>query len=223
MNRPMLVIQNLTKSYRRSGNTVEALGGVSLEVWAGEFAAVQGASGSGKTTLLLAAGGLLAPDGGTVEIAGRNPYALDPDRRAGFRAEKVGFVFQQFHLVPYLSVSDNVLTPALARSSSNAQEKAQELVERFGLANRAEHLPGELSVGERQRVALARALLNEPDLILADEPTGNLDADNARVVLQSLADFAQSGRAVLLVTHDPDAAGFARKRWRLDNGKVSEA
>jgi len=218
----MLVIQNLTKSYRRSGNTVEALAGVSLEVSAGEFAAVQGASGSGKTTLLLAAGGLLAPDGGTVEIDGRNPYALDPDRRAVFRAEKVGFVFQQFHLIPYLSVSDNVLAPALARPSSNAQEKVRELVERFGLANRAEHLPGELSVGERQRAALARALLNEPDLILADEPTGNLDEDNARIVLQSLVDFAQSGRAVLLVTHDANAAGFAQKRWRLGNGRLSE-
>ena len=218
----MLVIQNLTKSYRRSGNTVEALAGVSLEVSAGEFAAVQGASGSGKTTLLLAAGGLLAPDGGPVEIDGRNPYALDPDRRAVFRAEKVGFVFQQFHLIPYLSVSDNVLAPALARPSSNAQEKVRELVERFGLANRAEHLPGELSVGERQRAALARALLNEPDLILADEPTGNLDEDNARIVLQSLVDFAQSGRAVLLVTHDANAAGFAQKRWRLGNGRLSE-
>ena len=219
---PMLVIQNLKKSYRRSGNTVEALAGVSLEVSAGEFAAVQGASGCGKTTLLLAAGGLLAPDGGTVEIDGRNPYALDPDRRAAFRAEKVGFVFQQFHLIPYLSVSDNVLAPALARSSPNAQKKARGLVERFGLADRAEHLPGELSVGERQRVALARALLNEPDLILADEPTGNLDEDNARIVLQSLADVAQSGRAVLLVTHDVTAAGFTQKRWRLDNGRLSE-
>jgi len=218
----MLVIQKLTKSYRRSSDTVEALAGVSLEVSAGEFAAVQGASGCGKTTLLLAAGGLLAPDGGTVEIDGRNPYALDPDRRAAFRAEKVGFVFQQFHLIPYLSVSDNVLAPALARSSPNAQKKARGLVERFGLADRAEHLPGELSVGERQRVALARALLNEPDLILADEPTGNLDEDNARIVLQSLADVAQSGRAVLLVTHDVTAAGFTQKRWRLDNGRLSE-
>jgi len=219
---PRLVIQNMIKSYRRSSDTVRALAGVSLVVSAGEFAAVQGPSGCGKTTLLLTAGGLLAPDGGTVEIDGQNPYALDPDRRAVFRAEKVGFVFQQFHLIPYLSVSDNVLTPALARSSSNAQEKARELVERFGLANRAEHLPGELSVGERQRTALARALLNEPDLILADEPTGNLDEINARVVLQSLADVAQSGRAVLLVTHDANAAGFAQKRWRLDNGKLSE-
>jgi len=218
----MLAIQNLTKSYRRSGDTVEALVGASLEVSAGEFAAVQGASGSGKTTLLLAAGGLLAPDGGTVEIDGQNPYALDPNRRAAFRAGKVGFVFQQFHLIPYLSVSDNVLAPALARSPSNAEEKGRQLIERFGLTHRAEHLPGELSVGERQRAGLARALLNEPDLILADEPTGNLDEDNARIVLESLADFAQSGRAVLLVTHDTHAAGFAQKQWRLDNGKLSE-
>ena len=117
---------------------------------------------------------------------------------------------------------DNVLVPVLARSSPDAQEKARQLVERFGLTERSEHLPGELSVGERQRTGLARALLNEPKLILADEPTGNLDEENARIVLESLAGFAESGGAVLLVTHDCDAAGYARKRWRFNNGGLSE-
>ena len=218
----VLVIHNVTQTYRRPEGMVEALVDVSLSVSAGEFVAVQGPSGSGKTTLLLAAGGLLAPGSGTVEIDGQNPYALPADRRAGLRAEKVGFVFQQFHLVPYLSVMDNVLVPTLALSSPGAQERARELIERFGLSDRSQHRPGELSVGERQRTGLARALFNEPKLILADEPTGNLDEENARTVTESLEEYARNGGAVLLVTHDSDAAGFAQKRWRLDNGELSE-
>ena len=220
----MLVIRNISKSYHRPGGSVRAMADVSLQVNAGELVAVRGPSGCGKTTLLLAAGGLLAPDAGSVELDGRNPYALDPDGRARLRAATVGFVFQQFHLVPYLSVLDNVLSPALAGRIPDARERARKLIERFGLADRASHRPAELSTGERQRTALARALFNRPRLILADEPTGNLDEENGRLVLRSLADFAAAGGAVLLVTHDTTAADGAPARTvHMQGGRLRTA
>jgi ABC-type lipoprotein export system ATPase subunit len=184
--------------------------------------AVVGPSGCGKTTLLLAAGGLLRPDAGEVRIDGADPYALDADARAELRAREVGFVFQQFHLVAYLSVIDNVLAPCLARPLDGARQRARELIERFGLAGRADHLPGELSTGERQRTALARAMLHSPRLICADEPTGNLDEDNGRVILESLRDFATAGGAVLMVTHDLRVAELADRTVGLREGRVAE-
>jgi ABC-type lipoprotein export system ATPase subunit len=168
--------------------------------------------------LLLAAGGLLRPDAGNVTVAGQDPYALSPEERAKFRAAHIGFVFQQFHLVPYLNVLDNVLVPSLAAPAM--RERAVELVAQFGLADRAHHVPAQLSVGERQRCALARALLNRPKLLLADEPTGNLDPDNGKLVLAALAGFVQQGGAVLLVTHDERASGVAQRWVRLRQGKV---
>ncbi len=217
----MLNATDIKKHYRGDNGTVRALDGVSVTVAAGEFTAVKGASGCGKTTLLLAAGGLLRPDSGQVLVAGQDPYAMDREQRAGFRAEQVGFVFQRFHLVPYLSVLDNVLTPSLARPADDAEDRAAELIEHFGLQDRIGHTPGELSTGERQRVALARALLNRPKLLLADEPTGNLDGDNAECVLSYLAEFAAVGGAVLLVTHDDRATGFAGQILHMQDGRVS--
>ena len=219
----MLRVHEVSKSFRRNTTEVSVLTDVSLEVAAGEFVTVQGPSGCGKTTLLLAAGGLLAPDAGTVEIDGRNPYELAHDARAGFRADVLGFVFQQFYLVPYLSVRDNVLSPLLARTTDGADARADELIARFGLTDRADHHPGELSVGERQRTALARAMLNRPKLILADEPTGNLDEANARIVLTGLAEFAREGGAVLLVTHDPQAAEHSHRALHLADGAIRQA
>jgi ABC-type lipoprotein export system ATPase subunit len=225
----MIRLDGLTKTYaapRREGQggadrrTVTALDGVSLHVKPGEFVAVQGPSGCGKTTLLLVAGGLLRPDAGTAALDGQDLYALPPEARARFRASNLGFVFQQFHLVPYLSVVDNVLAPALALQSEGAAERARGLVERFGLSDRAEHVPAELSTGERQRVALARALLNRPKVILADEPTGNLDGAAAEVVLRHLATFAAEGGAVLLVTHDRQAAGYAGRVVQMEAGRL---
>ena len=148
-----------------------------------------GPSGCGKTTLLLVAGGLLRPENGEVSIDGTDPYSLSGEQRARFRAEQIGFVFQQFHLVPYLNVLDNVMAPALVTGETSARERAGILVERFGLADRLGHRPGQLSTGERQRVALARALLNEPRVILADEPTGNLDRRTAKTLFGLLVDF----------------------------------
>ena len=222
----MLDIADLAKSYQGPDGRVHALAGISLHVSAGEFVSVQGPSGCGKTTLLLAAGGLLAPDGGQVRVTGQDPYALSPEERACFRAKTIGFVFQQYHLVPYLSVLDNVLAPSLAapprgvKGHTLALDRAVELIEHFGLTDRINHVPAELSTGERQRVALARALLNRPKMLLADEPTGNLDDDNAGVVLGHLVDFAKAGGAVLLVTHDARAAEYAGRHVLLSDGRL---
>lgn len=217
----MLAVSNLSKTYRRKGDCVRALSDVSLEVARGEFVVVRGPSGCGKTTLLLAAGGLLAPDAGGIKVAGHDPYRLNPNQRATFRSELIGFVFQQFHLVAYLSVIENILTASLGSCKPPDKQRAVELAERFGLAGRASHLPGELSTGERQRTALARAMYNQPQLILADEPTGNLDEDNASTVLNALAEFAQAGRSVLLVTHDESIEKHAARTIHLENGRLA--
>ncbi|MDP7289441.1 MAG: ATP-binding cassette domain-containing protein, partial [Phycisphaerae bacterium] len=174
----MLDIREISKTYTTGGKNVPVLSDMSLKIAPGEFVAVQGQSGCGKSTLLLAAGGLLRPDSGQVLVSGDDPYALSSEARADFRATHVGFVFQQFHLVPYLDVLDNVLAPSMAHDSAGARDHALELIEHFGITDRIGHLPGELSTGERQRTALARALLNRPKLLLADEPTGNLDSDS---------------------------------------------
>ena len=206
-----------------NGQRVQALDGVSLSVEAGDFVAGRGPSGSGKTTLLLIAGGLLAPDQGVVSIGGRDLGSMSAEGRARFRAENVGFVFQQFHLIPYLSVLHNVMTPAVAANIADAPERAEKLIAQFGLRSRAHHPTARLSTGERQRTALARALLNRPKLLLADEPTGNLDADNAGGVMAGLSDFAKNGGAVLLVTHDDNAAARADRVVLLKDGKQADA
>lgn len=218
----LLELRNISKTYEGRGGTVRALDDVSLSVDTGEFAAVQGPSGCGKTTLLLIAGGLLSPDRGEVMFGGQNPYRLTPDGRAAFRAENVGFVFQQFHLVPYLTVFENVLTATIALDSTGAAERAREVIAHFGLEHRMNHVPAELSTGERQRTALARALLNRPKLLLADEPTGNLDRENAVIVLQHLAEFAREG-AVLLVTHDSHALEYATSVTEIRSGRLAAA
>jgi len=218
----MLQINNVTKTYSHSQGPVRAVDDVSLTVDAGAFVAVQGPSGCGKSTLLLMAGGLLGPDSGTVNVDNTDPYGLKPDVRAEFRARRIGFVFQQFHLVPYLTIRENILAPgmAIATPEADTRSRADELIERFGLADRQHHVPGKLSSGERQRTALARALLNRPSLLLADEPTGNLDHDNADIVLNDLKDFAKEGGAVLLVTHDDRAVSYADSVVRMQAGKI---
>jgi putative ABC transport system ATP-binding protein len=211
-----LEIDGIAVTYRGRAGPVRAVEGFGLRVAAGESVALEGPSGSGKTTVLLAAGGLLRPDAGRVIVEGRDLYALSPEERAGLRGRRIGFVFQQFHLIPYLDVLDNVLVPSIAAPSPGVRERARDLLDRLGLAARARHLPSELSTGERQRAALARALLNRPGLILADEPTGNLDPANGRTVLEHLALLArEEGAAVLLATHDPAAAEFAGRRVRI--------
>ena len=181
---------------------------------------MQGPSGCGKTTLLLIVGALQTPDAGTVAIDGRDIYALPQERRAAFRAATIGFVFQQFHLVPYLTVRENILLPTLVRDSAEIRARADALVAQFGLAHRVTHVPAELSIGERQRVALARALLRQPALILADEPTGNLDAENATVVVRALQQYAAEGKCVLMVTHNAEAARAAQRVVHMAGGCI---
>lgn len=216
----ILDIQNLSRIFQGPAETITAVDNVSLALEKGEFVAVVGPSGCGKSTLLLTAGALLRPSSGHVSINGENPYNLSPDKRSHFRADKIGFVFQQFHLIPYLTVLDNVLAPSLAKPNPNARNRANELIKRFNLEDRKYHVPSTLSTGERQRVALARALLNEPDLILADEPTGNLDKENKDIVLQYLANLASEGAAVLMVTHDDNAKAKTTRSLHLNAGKI---
>jgi len=218
----MLTLRNVNKTYRQGSREIRVLVDTCLDVRAGEFVVVRGPSGCGKTTLLLTAGGLLSPDEGKVSVDGHEPYRLSPNDRAAFRATNVGFVFQQFHLVPYLDVLENILAAAMASATPDARGRAVELMERFGLADRANHLPGQLSTGERQRTALARAMLNRPKLILADEPTGNLDQANSDIVLACLADFANQQGAVLLVTHSTDTITYADRTLVLNEGRVRE-
>ena len=218
-----LSLENVAKRYRTSDGSVQAIDGVSLSLEAGDFVALHGPSGCGKSTLLLMAGGLLSPDSGVLEIGGENPYALGAEARAAFRAEKVGFVFQQFHLIPFLNVLDNVLVGELAGTSPSAdyRDRARELLDRFQLGHRLHHVPSKLSIGEQQRVALARAFLRSPALILADEPTGNLDAENAAIILEHLGNFAATGEgAVLMVTHDDRAKAAAGRSVEMRAGKL---
>ena len=218
----MLEITGISAYFKGPDGIVRALDNVSLEIPRGGFTAVQGPSGCGKTTLLLIAGGLLAPGEGRVGIDGKDLYGLRSDDRARFRAENIGFVFQQFYLIPYLSVFDNIRSPALAVPGQDGEKRAMELIEQFRLTDRKNHVPSELSTGERQRVAMARAVFNNPKLILADEPTGNLDRDNARIVLDFFISFADSGGSVLMVTHDNAISSSAHRIKRLKNGKMQD-
>ncbi|WP_417397822.1 ABC transporter ATP-binding protein [Gimesia chilikensis] len=216
----LLELEQLSKSFKSGPGRVQAVDGVSLTVDATEFVAIQGPSGCGKSTLLLMAGGLLSPDSGQVLIEGTNPYRLSSDQRARFRSQHLGFVFQQFHLVPYLNVLDNVLTPALASNRSQARERARALIEQFGLEQRLHHTPAQLSTGEKQRVALARALFHQPKILLADEPTGNLDSENSTIVLNALSQFAADGGCVLMVSHDDQAVQSAQRVLGIRDGRL---
>jgi ABC-type lipoprotein export system ATPase subunit len=218
----MLEFKNVSKWFDGPQGLVTALEDVSLSVSPGEFVAVHGPSGCGKTTLLLTAGALLRPNAGQVSLDGQDPYRLNPEIRSELRARMIGFVFQQFHLIPYLTVRQNILSPSLALPAKEADQRAQELVSRFGLDDRAGHVPAQLSTGQRQRTALARALLNKPKIILADEPTGNLDEHNAEIVFDYFSQYVAEGGCVLLVTHDAKAATHATRTLKMGQGRIIE-
>jgi len=215
----MIRLERVGKVYQTPRGAVRSLEGIDLEVPAGQFVVVRGPSGSGKSTLLLIAGGLQTATSGRVVVAGEDLTALGPAARARFRAAKVGFVFQTFHLLPYLSVLENIALGGTAERPK-ARRQARELLDRFQLGHRMYHRPAELSTGECQRVAIARALINRPALILADEPTGNLDPANSAAVLDMLAEFHQRGGTVLLVTHQEGAVRFAQQTVSLKNGTI---
>ncbi|MBL7186477.1 MAG: ABC transporter ATP-binding protein [Phycisphaerae bacterium] len=216
----MLEFKDVTKWFDGAQGKVTALSEISFSVQPGELLAVRGPSGCGKTTLLLIAGGLLSPDSGQIGLDGQDPYELGPEMRNKLRARMIGFVFQQFHLIPYLTVRQNIQVASLAAGANEAAERTQELISHFGLDDRAGHVPAQLSTGERQRTALARALLNRPKVILADEPTGNLDEDNAKTVLGYLSQYVSDGGCVLLVTHDVRAAGHATRTLQMSKGRL---
>ena len=218
----MLEFKNVSKWFNGAQGKVTALKGISFSVRPGELLAVRGPSGCGKTTLLLTAGSLLRPSDGQMSIDGQDPYALSPEMRSRLRAHTIGFVFQQFHLIPYLTVRQNIMTASLAVPLKEASDRAKQLISRFGLDDRADHVPARLSTGERQRTALARALLNEPKVILADEPTGNLDEDNAQTVFGYLSQYVSDGGCVLLVTHDDRAAAHATRTLQMSQGQLVE-
>jgi ABC-type lipoprotein export system ATPase subunit len=217
----MLVLEDLTKTYRTRAGRVTALEGVSLRVVPGEFIAVCGPSGSGKTTLLMMIAAMLRPSRGTVRFDDRDLYAMSVPERARFRARNIGFVFQMFHLVPYLNVLENVRIAAGALGAGDGKVRAVDLLQRLGLGPRLGHRPAELSAGEKQRTAIARALLNRPKVILADEPTGNLDSENARGVLAHLRDFQQAGGTVVMATHGTAAQEFATRTLNLREGRLA--
>lgn len=216
----MIRCDEVTKIFRKNGSEVTSLDRFTAKVAKGEFVAVRGPSGSGKTTLLLTLGGMQRPSAGSVQLAGRDLYALSPAERARLRSSEIGFVFQMFHLVPYLDLLGNVLLACPGKPSAEVRQRASGLMDELGLADRASHRPGELSAGERQRLAVARALLNRPKLILADEPTGNLDPENAAEVIRHLAEFHRGGGTVVLVTHGAAADAHADRTLRLEQGRL---
>jgi putative ABC transport system ATP-binding protein len=218
----MLRMENVSKKYRHRGQLVTALDGANLNIPQGDFVAVVGPSGSGKSTLLLMLGGMLSPTSGRVLLEGQSIYDLNSNQRAKLRKKKIGFVFQTFNLVTYLSALENVQIPLfLAGLDDRAQkDRATALLERVGLAERLHHKPCELSVGQQQRVALARMLANDPAVILADEPTGNLDPETTQHVIKFFEDVNHEGKTIVMVTHDPRAAERANNTLRLTNGAI---
>jgi putative ABC transport system ATP-binding protein len=218
-----LALRDVVKHYPSGGETVRAVDGVTLEIDPGEFVALYGPSGSGKTTLLMLAAGLMTPDSGEVLFDGRDVGAMSSRQSASYRLHDVGFVFQSFHLMPGASALDNALIklPVIGCTVREARERTAPWLERVGLGERLAHRPEQLSMGERQRVAIARALVGEPSLVLADEPTGNLDSARTREILNLLRDVCHERHIpMLLVTHDPEANSFVDRALTLRDGHL---
>ncbi|MCP5516723.1 MAG: ABC transporter ATP-binding protein [Verrucomicrobiales bacterium] len=222
--KPLLSVRGVRKTYALGRRAIEVLQGIDLDIEAGAFLALRGASGAGKSTLLHLLGGLDSPTAGTVEFDGQNLSRLSARRLARFRNSRVGFVFQAYHLLPELDAVENVCLPArLARApAAAAAGRARELLERVGLGHRLDHRPRELSGGEQQRVAIARALINDPVLLLADEPTGNLDSHTGEEIIGLLRRLhAESGMTLLIATHDLHVATCAPKAIDLVDGRIA--
>jgi putative ABC transport system ATP-binding protein len=212
---------NVKKVYGAGSNAVHAVDGISFEAQRGEWIAMMGPSGSGKTTLLNLIGCLDQPSSGALLIDGTDTSRLRRGDLARFRSETVGFIFQQFHLVPHLNALENVMLAQYFHSMTDEPE-AMRVLKEMGMEGRATHLPSQLSGGEQQRVAIARALVNDPKIILADEPTGNLDAENQRIVFQILGKLHEQGRTIVMVTHDENAGKLADRRLNLEHGRIRQ-
>lgn len=220
----ILKVENLTKIYGKDENKVEALKGVSLSVNKGEFVAIVGASGSGKSTLLHLLGGLDRPTGGKVIIDGESIYNYNEEKLAIFRRRKIGFIFQFFNLIPVLDVEENIALPVLLDNKKVDKKYLEEIINILGLNERRNHLPSELSGGQQQRVSIGRALLNKPSIILADEPTGNLDSKTSREVIELLKATAKKlDQTLILITHDNNIASMADRVITIADGEIVSA
>lgn len=224
MAEKLIELRDVGKNYERDGQSVSVLSDVDLEIARGEFTALKGPSGSGKSTLLHIIGLLDRPSTGNYLLAGRNTSEMDDDEASGLRNMTIGFVFQSFHLIPYATAMNNVILPGLyaGRPRRELTDSASELFSRVGLSERADYKPTSLSGGQQQRVAIARALINDPDLILADEPTGQLDSETGREIMELLASINQRGKTVIVVTHDEETASYARRTVHVTDGRISE-
>src|SRR5881227_1783908 len=216
----VIALHRVTREYAGHGGVVRALSDASFSIVAGEWVAITGPSGSGKSTLVNLIGCLDRPTAGELKIDGVNVASMSATELDRFRADKIGFIFQQFHLIPYLSAVENVMLAQYFHSMTDETE-ALEALARVGLRERADHLPAQLSGGEQQRVCIARALINDPKIVLADEPTGNLDAVNEEIVLRLLRDLHKQGRTIVMVTHDPIVARLGDQRIELHHGKIA--
>jgi len=218
----MVLLENVNKIYRTKRGDIRALDKVSLHIKEGEFIVIRGPSGSGKTTLLLSIGGMLRPTEGQVIAGKRDIYRMSKKERAEFRAKNIGFVFQLFHLVPYLNIIENVLLPAGVGKVQISRADAEKLLKCLNLTDRMYHKPFELSAGEKQRTAIARAMLKNPRIILADEPTGNLDPENSEEIISRLAEFRHSGGTVIVVTHGKAVNQYADRIIYLEKGHIEK-
>ena len=218
---PLCLMEDVRKTYRIGEQEVEVLKGIDLRIEAGEFVAIMGSSGSGKTTLMNLLGCLDVPTAGRYELAGSELTHLTDDELSVIRNEHIGFVFQNFYLLPYATVLENVLLPTLyveKQMNASAEKKALQFLELVGLQDRAKFRPNQLSGGQQQRVAIARALINEPQLVLADEPTGMLDSTTAGEIMKLLALLEKRGKTIVVVTHDPNIAAYAKRCIQIKDG-----
>jgi len=218
----LIRIDDLKKHYMSGDETVEALRGVDLAIEVGEFVTIMGQSGSGKSTLLSVLGGMNHPTAGTVEMAGVKLYELPGERLADFRAENLGFVFQSFHLIQYLTALENVMLPLaiIGMKKADKVQAAREALQRVGLAGKADRLPNQLSGGEQERVAIARAIVKKPPILLADEPTGNLDTKTSEEVMTLFRRLNDEGQTVVMVTHNPENSTYADRTIHLRDGLI---
>lgn len=216
--------EKLTKQYGTGDAAVMAVGGMSFNIQMGEFVVVMGESGSGKSTLLTMMGALNSPTAGNYRVDGLEVYELGQDQRADFRREFLGFIFQSFHLIPYLTLLENVMLPlaTVKMSSKKKRALAEDALLRVGLNGKSHRLPGQTSGGEQERVAIARAIVNEPPILFADEPSGNLDTKTTRVVMDLLQSLNEEGMTIVMVTHSPECAGYARRMLRISDGLLVE-
>ena len=212
----ILKASDISKSYSSDKNQIKIVDNYNIDLFSSEFVSLTGPSGCGKTTILMIIGCLLKPDHGTVEIDGLVIYSMNSSRIAEQRSKKIGFIYQDFKLLPYLTIKENILCSSLINDVGNLEDKANDLILRLGLIHRVNHRPEQLSAGEKQRTAIARALLMEPKLIIADEPTGNLDKKNSSLVIEALKHYSDEGACVIMVSHDEDVKKSSDRHIQMD-------